>query len=214
MTMDCRARWGLFADVFAYPTARYLDSVRALAGAFPAQAAPLAELDAALSPLGPTALEELYVRTFDVSAACVPYLSVHVFGEESFKRAELMTGLAAAYAREELHPGRELPDHISVVLRLGPALPEWHELVRACVLGAVAAMRAEAEGAKSPHRHALDALLGALAAEVCLTPAEERALARVAPREAPRADGRKSPGRVLADGPSCGPRLDLEDARD
>ena len=35
-------------------------------------------------------LEERYTRTFDISAVCAPYAGVHIFGEESFARGELM----------------------------------------------------------------------------------------------------------------------------
>src|SRR5512138_1986014 len=88
------------ARLFAYPSERL--------------ALDLAELERAMVPC-PTAgselhrfvchvrdlslpdLCELYTRTFDLTPVCAPYLSVHLFGESSFKRAQLMTGLREAY---------------------------------------------------------------------------------------------------------------------
>ena len=44
-------------------------------------------------------LEDLYTRTFDLSPVCAPFLSVHLFGQESFRRARLMTALEEAYRK-------------------------------------------------------------------------------------------------------------------
>lgn len=115
----------------------------------------------------PTAeLEETYSRTFDLSPVCVPYLSVHVFGEESFKRAQLMTGLADAYARAELPGSEDLPDHIGVVLRRATAFEpeEWQELVQYCLREPVHKMCVALAGAKSPYAHLLGALVSLLQA--------------------------------------------------
>ena len=56
----------------------------------------LARFAAGMSPLTTDEREELYTATFDVTPACVPYVSIHLFGEENFKRGEFMAALHAA----------------------------------------------------------------------------------------------------------------------
>ncbi|MCC6487152.1 MAG: nitrate reductase molybdenum cofactor assembly chaperone [Candidatus Hydrogenedentes bacterium] len=103
---------------------------------------------------------ELYTRSFDLAPVCVPYVSVHVFGAESFKRAELMTGLKAAYERAGCDCGSELPDHIASVLQLGPRLEpeEWADLSTLVIAPAADKMHAALEGANSPWRHVMRAV--------------------------------------------------------
>jgi nitrate reductase molybdenum cofactor assembly chaperone NarJ/NarW len=80
--------------------------------------------------------EELYTGTFELSPACVPYISIHLFGEENFKRGEFMAALHARYAELGFHPGQELPDHLAVLLRFAAATDdiERHELLEYCLL--------------------------------------------------------------------------------
>jgi len=110
--------------------------------------------------LGPDRLLETHGRTFELAPACVPYLSVHLFGENSFQRARLMAGLAEAHAGAGFDPGPELPDHLAVVLRFAPRMDpeEWRELVRFCLLPALPAMARGLEGGDNPYRHALAAV--------------------------------------------------------
>ncbi|HMX62237.1 MAG TPA: molecular chaperone TorD family protein [Candidatus Sumerlaeota bacterium] len=111
--------------------------------------------------------EEVFARTYDLNPSCPPYLSVHLFGEESFKRAILMTGLAAAYDRAGFDRGSELPDHISVVLRFAPQFgaEEWDDLARFCLPTPLVRMSALLDPAKNPHRHVITALRAILKAD-------------------------------------------------
>ena len=81
--------------------------------------------------------EELYTGTFDVNPCCVPYLSIHLFGEENFKRGEFMAALNREYVARGFDAGSELPDHLGTVLRHAATLedPERRELVVFCILG-------------------------------------------------------------------------------
>lgn len=81
--------------------------------------------------------EELYTATFDVNPRCVPYLSIHLFGEENFKRGEFMAALHQQYETRDFEFGNELPDHIGTLLRYAATLeePERHELMEFCILG-------------------------------------------------------------------------------
>lgn len=108
--------------------------------------------------------QEAYTRAFDISPQCVPYLSVFLFGEESYKRAELMTGLKGVYERVGLDCAPELPDHIAVVLRFSAAFDpeEWVELMGWCVPGPLKAMVAGLKKASNPYLHVLLALRSVL----------------------------------------------------
>jgi len=86
--------------------------------------------------------EELYTATFDVTPRCVPYVSIHLFGEENFKRGEFMAALHSRYELLGFDTGGELPDHLSILLRYASALaePERRELVEYCLLGPLGKM--------------------------------------------------------------------------
>jgi nitrate reductase delta subunit len=67
------------------------------------------------TPLG--RLEEIYSGTFDLDAACHPYVGYHLFGE-SYKRSVFLLELKERYrARGFDVPENELPDHLAVLLR-------------------------------------------------------------------------------------------------
>ena len=87
--------------------------------------------------------QETYTRTFELTPACAPYVSVHLFGEESFARSRFMTGLAQTYARFGLDTRGELPDHLSIVLRAYEWLePEERKDLRDyCLAKALTAMQ-------------------------------------------------------------------------
>ena len=106
------------------------------------------------------AQEEVYTRTFLVMPSCVPYASVHLFGDESFQRGRLMAALREAYDREGFDAGPELPDHVAVLLRFAPRLApdELEELVRYCLLEPVAKMAGQLERTQNPYLHALEAV--------------------------------------------------------
>lgn len=114
--------------------------------------------------------QEAYTRTFLVMPSCVPYVSVHLFGDESFRRGRLMADLRAAYDRAGFDAGTELPDHLAVLLRFAPRLApdELDELVIYCLVSPVAKMAGQLERTRNPYLHALEAVrlvLGAAASE-------------------------------------------------
>jgi nitrate reductase delta subunit len=123
-----------------------------------------------MSAIGLHKREEIYLRTFDLNPSCPPYMSVHLFGEESFKRAILMTGLAAAYDRAGFDRGGELPDHLGVVLRFAPQFDdeEWTELARFCLATPLVRMGAVLSPTNNPYRHAVAALHALLRADFTL----------------------------------------------
>jgi nitrate reductase assembly molybdenum cofactor insertion protein NarJ len=107
-------------------------------------------------------LEELYTRTFDLTPSCAPFLSVHLFGQESFRRARLMTGLEEAYRKagfDRSEGGTELPDHVAIVLQAAESFPEaeWAELVERVLARPLARMKGALD-AKNPYRHLVEAV--------------------------------------------------------
>ncbi len=61
-------------------------------------------------------LEELYTGTFDMQPICYPYVGYQLFGE-SYKRGAFMARLNGYYHSFGYSAGKELPDHVTVVLR-------------------------------------------------------------------------------------------------
>jgi len=66
------------------------------------------------TPLGRQ--QEVYTVTFDLDAACYPYVGYHLFGE-SYKRSVFMIKLKEHYVACNLAMGNELPDHLALVVR-------------------------------------------------------------------------------------------------
>jgi nitrate reductase assembly molybdenum cofactor insertion protein NarJ len=87
-------------------------------------------------------------------------VSVHLFGDESFRRGRLMADLREAYDRHGFEAGSELPDHVAVLLGFAPRLApdELDELVRFCLVSPVAKMAGGLERTRNPYLHALEAV--------------------------------------------------------
>jgi nitrate reductase delta subunit len=94
-----------------------LEAQGLLRDACPEAAALLKEFyDYAVS-LPPGRLEEVYTGTFDLDAACHPYVGYHLFGE-TYKRSIFLVELKQRYnAQGFTFPDNELPDHLAVILR-------------------------------------------------------------------------------------------------
>lgn len=109
-----------FAALLEYPRggeAEVADRcVAALSNSRPGAASLLREVGAfhAETPRG--RLEEIFTATFDLQAACAPYVGHHLFGE-GYKRRVFLAKLNALYAAFGFSAGSELPDHVAVVLR-------------------------------------------------------------------------------------------------
>lgn len=110
--------------------------------------------------------EELFTRTLDILPSCVPYVSIHLFGEENFKRGELMARLSHEYAQRGFDAGGELPDHLVTLLRYVAVLPrdEFRDLAEYCLLGPIASM-ISAVGASNPYCALLESLQAVIKAE-------------------------------------------------
>lgn len=105
-------------------------------------------------------LEELHLRTFVLSPSCVPYVGVHLYGEESFHRGELMARLRGGFAAHGFAPAEELPDHVAELLSFAASTQgeERAELETWLLALPVRAMAASLEGTGNPYRHLIEAI--------------------------------------------------------
>jgi len=117
-----------------------------------------AQFSPALAALSQDEREELFTATFDVTPSCVPYVSIHLFGEENFKRGEFMAALSARYAAAGFDTRGELPDHLAMLLRFLTQADEAErrELIQFCLLGPLGKMIA-ALAEENPYRALLEA---------------------------------------------------------
>ena len=152
------------APLFEYPTASLPTDVmicrRKLARRWP-EAADLLTPFLMWTLNEPTdVLEERYTRTFDISAVCAPYAGVHIFGEESFARGELMARLRDSFGQLGFEAGPELPDHIAVLLRFAGRLDDesFDELVEYCLTRFVSSMAKRFAPLENPYREPISAL--------------------------------------------------------
>lgn len=153
-----------------------------------------------IAPLDHDQREELYTATFDVTPRCVPYASIHLFGEENFKRGEFMAALHQQYELAGFTTGGELPDHVAVLLGYAATLGESarRELVEFCLLGPLGKIAA-ALAEDHPYRFLLDAVDETLRAaypgiQAALSPVEQMRQHGVCP--------------TVSDGCHCGPIVD------
>jgi nitrate reductase assembly molybdenum cofactor insertion protein NarJ len=153
-----------FADLLMYPTRESRAALAALEAslfdAHPMASRYLGRFAQGIESLTDAAWEELYTRTFDITAQCPLYLGIHLFGPENHKRPQLMTGLADVYRREGSHTDVELPDHLAVVLRHRGAFSEreWDDLVELCIARSLETMIAELSRGDNIYKYVLAAL--------------------------------------------------------
>lgn len=112
--------YGLFAELFAYPTPAILqqteECLERLPVTHPEAARALERFYHSLQQHTLEEVEELYTTTFDMQPVCYPYVGYQLFGE-SYKRGAFMAQLNEAYHAFGYSAGEELPDHLSVILR-------------------------------------------------------------------------------------------------
>ncbi|CAG0965376.1 hypothetical protein ANAEL_00871 [Anaerolineales bacterium] len=109
-----------FADLLTYPTSSIWQQAETcliqLRESHPEAALALEMLSLNLQQHTLEQMEELYTVVFDMQPVCYPYVGYQLFGE-SYKRGAFMAQLNEAYHAFGYSAGRELPDHLSVILR-------------------------------------------------------------------------------------------------
>jgi len=161
----------MFANLLDYPCGNEAGIAAALASALcsgPSNAATLlAETHSFLAETSGERAEEIFTATFDLQAVCTPYVGFHLFGE-GHKRRLFLSGMNALYASREFESGRELPDHIAVVLRFladSAGEVEGREIVHDALIPALSKMLGRFGDAANPYGNVLRALHMVLLAE-------------------------------------------------
>lgn len=111
-----------------------------------------------------TELEEVFTRTFDMAPICNPYISAHLYGDENYERGNLMAGLIDRYSETGFDYGKEMPDHLAVILRFMPfaTAEESDELVEFCLVKPVGEMADNLRDSDNPYGTLLLSLLEVL----------------------------------------------------
>ncbi len=112
---------GLLADILDYPLSNPAEKVQEcvalVSSSHPDAAARLRQFQTFAEETPEGRLEEIYTMTFDLDAACHPYVGYHLFGE-SYKRSTFLLELKERYrACGFVASETELPDRLSVLLR-------------------------------------------------------------------------------------------------
>ncbi|MBL8858436.1 MAG: molecular chaperone TorD family protein [Planctomycetes bacterium] len=121
----------------------------------PDAATALEEMATECEALGAAVVEELFVRTFELQPSCSPYAGPHLFGEEGFQRGRMLAGLREGFERHGFDAGRELPDHVAVLMRFAARLDpsERAELCDWCLARPLTAMDQQLGSGTNPYRH-------------------------------------------------------------
>ncbi len=168
------------AQLVEYPGEDVLEVARASAYRcidIPDAAVALDRFCAWASSLDSRAREEQYIRTFEVQSRCCLEAGWHLFGE-SYKRGALLVKLRVAGREHHVPSSTELPDHLSVLLRLlarlGPD-DDAHGLADEVILPALDKMVAALGGKDpSPYHPVLDAIAHVLRHDFRIAPASGR----------------------------------------
>ncbi len=157
-----------FANILDYPGPRLFDDVRdCITSLEPDQieaARLLGEFRSSLEEARIGRIEEIYTATFDLQAGCSLYAGYHLLGDD-YRRSMLLVKLKGWYRERDFTAGKELPDHLCVLLRflaLHGHEPDSRELISDCVIPAVSRIVEGAKRVATPYRPVLEALLHCL----------------------------------------------------
>lgn len=103
-------------------------------------------------------LQELYIKTFELNSVCIPYVGVHIFGEDGFKRGAFLSRLKNTYNDYKINARYELPDHISKILKLACYLEDtrkFNDLLSECIINPITLMIAQFKNDTNPYKHLL-----------------------------------------------------------
>ena len=149
----------LLADMLEYPQSNPAEKAREcadlVAASSPDAASRLRQFQALAQRTPSGRLEEIYTITFDLEAACHPYVGYHLFGE-SYKRSTFLLELKERFRGCGFKfSDSELPDRVSVLLRFVSVTgdeEERQEIINEGLLPALNKMVKEAEeGDEEPH---------------------------------------------------------------
>ncbi len=111
-----------FADMFDYPTDQsnlieiVEEVIQGLKDVNPVASKELVYFYNYVKDVSIEILEESYTGIFEINPTIAPYIGYHIFGE-SYKRSIFLMELKKRFKEFDFSSGKELVDHISVVLR-------------------------------------------------------------------------------------------------
>lgn len=112
--------YACFAQLLDYPTPGYIESINTcidlLKADYATAATLVADFQNRIKAIPMSRLEEVYTETFDINPACHIFAGHILFGE-SFKRNAFMASLAEEYQERNFSTGKELVDHIPLLLK-------------------------------------------------------------------------------------------------
>lgn len=111
-------------------------------------------------------LQEIHTGTFDLEAACCPYVGYYLF-DKDHSRKLFMTRLIEHY-NAHITSRNEMPDHITSMLRslvVQESAEEAQELIDYCLIPAVKKMVDRIKGSGNPYQEVLQAVLLTLETE-------------------------------------------------
>lgn len=154
------------APLLEYPTARFVGQLaecrKMMYTAAPAVTEALAVFSAGTESLPLSALEELYIQTFDFNPKTTLDLGWQLFAED-YNRGLFLAKLRVESRLLGVPETHELPDHLPHVLRLlahmEPAAAT--DFINACVLPAVTKTR-DALDPTNPYHHLIQCTVGLL----------------------------------------------------
>lgn len=161
------AIYALFADILDYPNpaiaARACDCVIKLADESPDAAELMNQFQTEQARMTLGDLLELYTSTFELQPDCTPNLGFHLFGNDA-RRNMFMAQLKQRLEANRIALGNELPDHLSLILRLLEREQSEEErtvLIEDCLVPAISRMLdvLGQHAQRNAYEHALRALL-------------------------------------------------------
>lgn len=164
-----RDLFAVFADLLSYPGPGLAGRAGEGAALIPTgrpEAAVLRAFAEHAREAGRDAMQELYTSTFDLQPVCAPYLGHQLCGEDA-RRGLFLLKLQEIYRAHGFDSGRELPDHLTEVLRFlaeAPDSPEREALIADGLLPSLEKMTAPFAGTQNPYGRLLQAL------RTCLDP--------------------------------------------
>lgn len=163
--------YSLLAEVLDYPGPKFSAQVQDLISQLPVSNSETAqfvrEFQSELRDTSLGELQELYTTTFDMRPDRTTNLGCHLFGED-VRRNLFMAHLKERMEAHEIPMGCELPDHMSLILRLlasEESEEEAQTLIADCLMPAVTRILSTFEENAGPNLYvnALRALLAVLA---------------------------------------------------
>jgi nitrate reductase delta subunit len=155
--------YALFAEILDYPTPGLRDQAprlsAGLSSSHPDAAARVREFERFFDGVSGGELEQLYTSAFDFDGSRCLYVGHHLF-EEDHLRSLFMVKLKERYRRRAFSAGKELPDHLCVMLKYlaGAGEAECRDLITEYIVPALTKML----DGFPPENHPYEALLQSL----------------------------------------------------